>query len=193
MSNPISYGPTKLYLSKWILSNLNKAELISLCVYFDIEWRTTIVDIQNKSVYKSNYIVSHSYLVNKLNSFFNLNEDAEQDCVILKYKKCNQLCKYSPVLYGEFTKKSVTCQKLCKSMGIKLNIEVYEYMYNVWARGDLITYDQLRTSVSSYTETVYRTLPFVSTECSEKIILKIDNLSYKRAVFIYTEFVCSLP
>lgn len=165
-------------LSKMTLESLGKNELISLCVYFDIEWRTTIFDMRRNEVYKSSHVVSHCHLVSMLASLFDTSVVSEggrslymSECVIVKYGSVGVLYEGSPVLYGEFSRKNAACVELCRRMGIRQNKRSYEYMYRVWGSGRVISYKELLDGLS----------------------VDRANYGYSRSMFKYHELVSYLP
>lgn len=130
-------------LSRETLLRLNKNELIALCVYFDKEWRTQIVDFNTNNAWLSSNVISKQRLIDIL-----LDVNTTEIPAIQKIVHSQKLTKFSFVRYGEFTLKNKECANLCKNLKIKINKRTFEYLYDIWIKNEYITYYQLAANLN---------------------------------------------
>jgi hypothetical protein len=138
-------------LSEEVLKRLGTNEIISLCVYLDIEWRTLIIDSKCAHTWMSDHLVSRNTMIDNI-----LNGKNQVNCII-KYDKSSwsKLYPDSFVLYGEFTRLNPHCLIICNSLSIHINRRTFEYMYEAWSSKRQVTYKELSEAMNKASKCVY--------------------------------------
>ena len=139
-------------LSQEVLARLGTNEIIALCVYLDIEWRTLIVDSKLYHTWMSEHLISRNILIDNI-----LNGRNRVNCVIKHDKgSWSKLYQDCFVLYGEFTRENPHCLIICNSLSIHINRRTFEYMYEAWSSKRFVTYKELSEAMNKPSKCVYR-------------------------------------
>lgn len=156
-----------ILISRETLSKLSIVEIISLCSYFNIEWRTLIIDVKTKKQWMSEHLVSKEYLLDILY------EKREEMGIVVRMPKVKyEINESMKVLYGEFSKSSNECRSICSKLNIKFNKRTYNLLYSIWLTNKTITYKELSELLSNR---------------------KIFTCGRNRAIFKFNELVHLLP